>query len=385
GQVPGSLKEALAVCALNALVGNINQDGGVFGVPDKNYIQWPEVQTDDAAAAGLATPRLDGAGTADYPYARSLPNHLIKAVLDSPDKLQALLIAGANPCYTLPDAAGVREAVSKVPFVVSFSSFMDETTVLADLVLPNHIYLERLEDVPVTAGLVQSIVGLSQPVVEPQFDTRHLGDTIIAIARAMQGSVAEAMPWDDYETCLQGTLEDQWDALAEQGYMTLETQPEAVRFTFMDGTIGAAYLADAGSPEGDAGSFPMQLMPYDTIRLSSSRIGNPPFMTKTVPAAELEKNVGLVELNVQTADRMGLSQGQRVRLSTPRGEAVVRVHLSQGIAPDIVAMPRGLGHTAYDGYLAGKGVNINDLIGPVEDPASGMDSVYAIRAKLAKA
>ena len=119
--------------------------------------------------------------------------------------------------------------------------------------------------------------------------------------------------------------------------------------------------------------------------MASSRIGNPPFMTKTVPAAELEKNVGMVELNVQTADRMGLSQGQRVRLSTPRGEAVVRVHLSQGIAPDIVAMPRGLGHTAYDGYLAGKGGNINDLIGPVEDPASGMDSVYAIRAKLAKA
>jgi len=48
-------------------------------------------------------------------------------------------------------------------------------------------------------------------------------------------------------------------------------------------------------------------------------------------------------------------------------------------------MPRGLGHTAYDDYLAGKGVNVNTLIGPVEDPASGLDAAWGIQAKLAKA
>jgi anaerobic selenocysteine-containing dehydrogenase len=63
----------------------------------------------------------------------------------------------------------------------------------------------------------------------------------------------------------------------------------------------------------------------------------------------------------------------------------VRVHLFEGIMPGVVAMARGLGHTAYDGYMAGKGVNVNELIGPVEDPSSGHDAAWGIRAKLAKA
>jgi hypothetical protein len=50
-----------------------------------------------------------------------------------------------------------------------------------------------------------------------------------------------------------------------------------------------------------------------------------------------------------------------------------------------LAMARGLGHTAYDGFLAGKGVNVNQLIGPMEDPASGLDAAWGIRARLAKA
>jgi len=48
-----------------------------------------------------------------------------------------------------------------------------------------------------------------------------------------------------------------------------------------------------------------------------------------------------------------------------------------------VALPRGLGHTAYDKFLARKGVNVNQLIGSVDDSASGLDAVWGIRAKLA--
>jgi hypothetical protein len=43
-----------------------------------------------------------------------------------------------------------------------------------------------------------------------------------------------------------------------------------------------------------------------------------------------------------------------------------------------------LGHTGFDEYLAGKGANYNVLIGPVEDPASGFDVAWGIRAKLEK-
>jgi len=92
-----------------------------------------------------------------------------------------------------------------------------------------------------------------------------------------------------------------------------------------------------------------------------------------------------VEINPKTARKLKLSEGKRARLETPRGAAFVRVHLSERVGPGMIALPRGLGHTAYDDYLAGKGVNINEIIGPVPDPISGLDAAWGIRAKMSKA
>jgi menaquinone reductase, molybdopterin-binding-like subunit len=385
GQTPGCLKEALAVHALNALVGNVNREGGVQALDAYDYIDWPEIETDSVAAAGLQTARLDGAGTENFPNARYLTHRLA----DMGDSIQALLVAEANPCYSLPNTQAVKAAFDKIPFIVSFSSFMDETAMNADLILPNHIYLERLEDVPVTAGVTQQVVGLCRPVVEPQHKTQHLGDTIIQIAKALKGPVAAAFPWEDYETCLKTTLEEQWDTLEEDGVWTasdsvqqgFETASE--KFVLMNDELGAIYMAEDVALDGKGNSFPLVLIPYDSIRLASRYIGDPPFMMKTVSDAVIKGQHGYVEINPDTAKKLGLANGKLATLMTPVGEAKVGIRYEEGIMPGVVAMPRGLGHTAYDSFLKGKGANINQLIGSVEDPASGLDATWGIGAKLA--
>ena len=106
------------------------------------------------------------------------------------------------------------------------------------------------------------------------------------------------------------------------------------------------------------------------MRLANDFIGNPPFLTKALEDTALKGDKVVVEINPKTAKSrfLYLNEGDQAILSTPKGEVKVRVHLSEGIMPGLVAMPRGLGHTAYDEYLAGKGVNFNEMIGPVEDP-----------------
>ncbi len=138
------------------------------------------------------------------------------------------------------------------------------------------------------------------------------------------------------------------------------------------------------TPEGDDKAYPLVLIPYDSMRLANGFIGNPPFLTKTVEDTVLKGNEIVVEINPETAKSsiLFLNDGDTAILGTPRGEVRVRVHLSDGIMPGFLAMARGLGHTAYDDYLAGKGSNFNELIGPVEDPVSGLDSAWGIRAKL---
>ena len=52
--------------------------------------------------------------------------------------------------------------------------------------------------------------------------------------------------------------------------------------------------------------------------------------------------------------------------------------------PGVVAMPRGLGHTAYDEFIHDKGANPNDIIHAGKDPLSGQPVWWATPVKIIK-
>jgi anaerobic selenocysteine-containing dehydrogenase len=395
GRTAGELGYFLAVHALNALMGTINRPGGVWALPAPDYIQWPEPPLDDVARGGLAKARLDGAGSA-FPVSRSLPHRLPAALRDQkPYGLQVLLVYGANPLYTLPGQADLQQAFGQVPFIVSFATHLDETAAFADLVLPAPSHLERYEDVPATAGYPRPLIGLARPVVAREGDTRHPADILIQLAAALGGSLQEAFPWPDYNTCLQETLADRWETMEADGFWVNDRfQPDnwvsafttaSGRYDFYPAEAKDGALFQPLEPEGDVAQFPLVLIPYDTVRISNGPVASPPFLIKTVADNVLKGTEMFVEINPESAKALGLREGSAARLATPLGSAQVRVHLSHGIMPGLVGAPRGLGHTAYDDYLAGKGINVNALVGAVSDPASGLDAAWGIRASLAKA
>ncbi len=389
GSVPGTLGEFMAVYALNALVGSVGRSGGVLALPEAEYLQWPAPEMDEVAAKGMQQQRLDGAGGDKYPLARYRTSYLAALLKGGGYPLKMLLVAGENPVYDLPGSTELKKALADIPFLVSFSSFMDETAAMADLVLPNHIYLERLEDVPPVFGLPKPLLQLCRPVTAPQFDTRHTGDVIIQIARALGGGVAAAFPWPDYESCLKQVLGGHFARLHKDGYLEgrvpeLRFETASGRFEFINTEYKAKPAYTPVIPQGDKGVFPLVLTGYDSMRLAGGAVADSPFMVKSVDDTVLKKGDVLVEVNPHTAGQQGLAEGDAVVLATPAGRARVRVHLSHRVPPGMVAMPRGLGHTAYDPFIGGKGVNFNELIAPVPDPVSGLDAAWGIRASLTK-
>ena len=157
------------------------------------------------------------------------------------------------------------------------------------------------------------------------------------------------------------------------------------KFEFMNAAMNLMPSYVPLNLEGNASTFPLLLMPFDSMRLASGFISNPPFVIKSVEDTILKGKDVCVEVNPATARSLGLADGKLATVSTPKGEARVRIYHYDGIMPGVVAIPRGLGHTADDKYMAGKGVNFNELIGSVEDRASGLDTAWGVRAKLAKA
>jgi len=202
------LYNRLAIQALNALVGSVEAPGGTTAQRRPPVAPMPPVRRDAAAARGLAMPRLDGAGTAGAPLAASAIHALPEAVrAGRPHRPGALLLYYANPAYSSPEFARAPELFQRIPFIVSFSPFLDETARHADLVLPDHTYLERWQDDPVEAVWGPPVLGVRQPAVEPRHQTRHTGDVIIRLAQALGGSVAEAFPWKDFQDLLRAAFQ----------------------------------------------------------------------------------------------------------------------------------------------------------------------------------
>ena len=55
-----------------------------------------------------------------------------------------------NPAFTLPDGGDFYQSLTKLPFIISFSPYFDETAFMADLILPDHTYLEKTDEHPMS-------------------------------------------------------------------------------------------------------------------------------------------------------------------------------------------------------------------------------------------
>jgi anaerobic selenocysteine-containing dehydrogenase len=440
GRMQGSMYDFLAVQSLNALVGSLYKPGGVTVTPEVPLAPWPKVVLDATSLTGENEPRLDGAAGSQFRLPAQLFHNFVKMINSHglyPAKM--LWIYEANPAHDLADVQPFLQALSKIETVVSFSSFMDETTQFADLVLPGPTCLERLEDVPTPPGLQYAAFGLSQPVLSPRFETRHPGDVLIQLAKSLGGGVAASFPWSDYETALkervkglaevdsgrvadepglqpwkggQGrqltanydSFDDLWEKLTEHGcwFDTSEAMPSwESAFTTPSGKFEfySQIMRQVGirgddltylphfkpvEPAGDPRDYPLLLMPYETMAITNGPVANPPFMTKTLFDFQLKGNDSFVEVNPKTAANMGLKEGDRVALQTERGTLKVRVHLTEAARPDVIFIPTGLGHSGFDSYIKGKGVNANMILVAQQDPVTGLATWWGTRVKISK-
>lgn len=87
----------------------------------------------------------------------------------SAGKVDAIIIYGANPSYTMPASWNFNEALSKVKLKISLAERLDETASLCDYVCPDHHYLESWNDANPKTGYYS----LTQPVIRPLFNTRQ--------------------------------------------------------------------------------------------------------------------------------------------------------------------------------------------------------------------
>jgi len=429
GSING-LYAAMAVHILNALIGSIDQPGGVLTQRYFPCADWPALANDPVAEQGYATERLDGAGTA-FP----LSKHAYQAVADrilAGQSVAVLFLYDANPVYEVPGGARFIDAFQKVPFIVSFSSFMDETAQYADLILPEPTFLERWQDDAIE-GMGYPGVGLRQPIVEPLYDTMNTGDFILKVAQAMGDPIASAFPWDSFEALLQDRLQigTDWETLKElgawfnPGYRFARrgskkwitevvgrdrlSAPRDGRFDLYSRELSCA-LSNLGKDAlqalgivksgdavflphhenipyaGDEGEYPFHLNVVTLMSLGPySAAANMPTLQEISGMTVGEMWGSWLEMNPETAKRVGLRDKDPVWVESPFGKLKTKVRYVPGLRPDVVNLPHNQGHKAVGRWAKDRGVNGLEIMNPASEPAAGLASFTNTRVKVYRA
>lgn len=194
--LPGNPYAAMAVHSLNALVGSLEVPGGVLTQQDL-----PLPTAEEPETKALPQPRIDQAP--EYPSPGTHLARLPQAILDrQPYPVQMVLLHEVDPVFSQPNGEAFRRAFAQVPFIVSFSAFANESTALADLVLPATTALESWQDAGSPPGFPYAVQSVSAPVVAARYQARHPVDVMLALARALGGRVATTLPFDSFEQYL---------------------------------------------------------------------------------------------------------------------------------------------------------------------------------------
>lgn len=323
---PGGRESLRAVELLNLLLGSVNAPGGVY-------------LTRGEAKSGSSLAEV----------------HEALAAMEG-GKCDLLLLQGVNPAYSLPPGFGFAKALEQVPLVVSCATFLDDTARLADLILPEPATLESWGEVIPRAGTRAPTVGLMQPVVKPLYDTRGFPDIVIALARAAGGKAGAAIGEPSFAEGLQERHAPgdpaRWnELLARGGIFPGEAAPAA---DIGRGKLPRPQLPPSAESDPD---FPLQLQIYPSPVFHDGRGAPLPWLQQLPDPMTTVVWGSWVEINPQTAARLGIAHGDLVEVRSAAGAMRLPAVLYPGIRPEVVASPVGQGHQGMGRYADGRGVN----------------------------
>src|SRR5205085_480520 len=109
-------------------------------------------------------------------FTPGVPETMGGGTIESIKGAEVLFVDGANPVYASPAAAKLKETIEQIPYIVSFGNFIDETSVMADLILPDHSFLESWVQATPESGAKISAATMAGPVMQPLHETRSTGD-----------------------------------------------------------------------------------------------------------------------------------------------------------------------------------------------------------------
>jgi len=289
---------------------------------------------------------------------------------------KVLLLDDVNPVFASPAAWKVADTLARVPFIASFGPFIDETSALADLILPDHSFLESWVESAPESGSLQAAPAAFGPAMRPLYDTRSTPDVLLDVARALTTPLAD----------LPGTYEEYLSA-QDPGPRTQAPRPQAPRSSGPQDlkASGPSVVAYADPQfDGDASQYPYHLLPHASAAFYDGTLAHLPWLQELPDPMTSGMWCSWVEINAKRAEELGIHQGDIVEVTSSQGSLRAPAFLSPGIAPDAIAIPVGQGHTNFTRYGSNRGVNPIPILAPATVGDTGALAWAATRVRIAR-
>jgi anaerobic selenocysteine-containing dehydrogenase len=361
-----------AVAILGCITGNVDVEGGnIFPHSagqvsiDTNAFIMP-----DSVPAELRTKRLGGDAypllsknlPVNYPMAH-WPTILDAILTGKPYPVRAILEIGGNPWLSIANSKRAHEALRKVEFLAVADLFLSKTAQMADVVLPASSWLEqngladssqatyvplrsrqKLASVGESVSDIEIMIRLARKLNLPEFwnsEEEYLDSLLkplnvtFAELRAAGGTVDSPMSYgkhlrEGFNTP-SGKIELYSGRLKEWGYDPLPFYRE---------------------PHESPYSTPELAKEYPFVMTTGRRVSTY-FHTglRNIPALRDVKPVPLLDINLSTAESLGIRDGEPVVVETPYGQISLTASLTEGIHPRVVGVPHGWADNSNDNLL----------------------------------
>ncbi|HEX6870335.1 MAG TPA: molybdopterin oxidoreductase family protein [Micromonosporaceae bacterium] len=342
--------------------------------------------------------------------------------------IKLLWISGSNPAVSLPDLGRIRSILARDElFVVVQDLFLTETARLADVVLPAATWGEKLG----TFTSVDRTVHLSEKAVDPPGQARSDLDIFLDYARRMDFRDRDGKPlikWHDpqsafeaWKMCAKGRPCDysgityeklrggsgiQWPCTGSAPHGTerlysrgrFNTDPDYCETYGNDLSTGAAHTEEqyrARQPNGRAFLHAVHYQPspevtseeYPLLLTTGRTIYQFHTRTKTGRAPQLDRAAPdvWVEVNPGDAAARGISEGDLLRIESPRGALEARARVC-GVRPGVIFVPFHYGYWDRDasGPDGASGRAANELTITAWDPVSKQPLFKVSAARMTK-
>jgi formate dehydrogenase major subunit len=292
-------------------------------------------------------------------------------------EIKGMYILGENPAMSDPDVQHAREALAKLEHLVVQDLFLTETAWHADVILPASAHAEKWGTFTNTNRQVQ----IARPVLSPPGEARQDWQLIQEIARRIGLTWAYADVSDVF-----GEMTEVMPSLANITWERLLREDAVTYPCDAPDKPGNEILFATSFPtaSGRAKIVPADLLPPDEMPdaeyplvLTTGRLlehWHTGSMTRRASNLDTLEPEAIAGLNPREMEKLGVAPGGYIRVSTRRGEVVLKARADRDVAEGMVFMPFCFAEAAA-----------NLLTNPQLDPMGKIPEFKFCAAKVEKA